>query len=130
MKKIIFSFSVLFFFILNIVYVADAVMVPHSDYESKPIDPAREGKDYHRDGNIIIYSSAAGNGMSFDRMEMDEGKMRQMAKEKLGDEFSEEEFQHMLDEMKNRTIRKDTFSYERSGYATRFSNEGPSYDGY
>ena len=52
-----------------------------------------------------------------------------MARAKMGDRFSEEEFQNMMASRKKSEERKDAFSYEHEGYENRYY-EGPSYEGY
>ena len=60
---------------------------------------------------------------------LSEEEMKKMSKEKLGDKFSEMDFQKSLMEFKSRVKRKDTFSYENKGFEYGY-NIGPSYEGY
>ncbi len=65
----------------------------------------------------------------FMKGEASEDKMRAMAKTKMGDKFSEEEFERGIKQFKERMARKDAFSYEHEGYEQGYS-AGPSYEGY
>jgi len=56
-------------------------------------------------------------------------EMRAMIKSKLGDKFSEEDFQRGMMGIKERMNRQDAFSYEHEAYANNY-NSGPSYEGY
>lgn len=63
------------------------------------------------------------------RDELSEEQMRAMAMEKMGKDFSEEKFQEMMKEFKERLSRKDDFSYNQKGFEHRY-DAGPSYEGY
>ena len=72
-------------------------------YEGRPIDPSREGIDYQREGDIIVYRNE-GHGQNNQRFgpgEMNEEELRAMAKAKMGSSFSEEEFQALMDKMRS-----------------------------
>ncbi len=74
-------------------------------------------------------SSSGGAAESFAKGEMSEDELRSMAKAKMGGKFSEMEFQKMMLEMKQRSSRKDSFSYEHEGFGKGYDS-GPSYEGY
>lgn len=104
-----------------------------SEYENRPIDESREGIDYHKEGNIIIYpariSSKEKEKMErFTRGDLSEEEMRAMAKEKFGERFNEMEFEKSMLQAKDRMSRKDAFSYEHEGFHGYYV--GPSYEGY
>ncbi len=65
----------------------------------------------------------------FNRGEVTEEDMRVMAQAKMGDKFSEMEFQKIMLESKERMNRKDAFSYNHEGFEAHF-DFGPSYEGY
>lgn len=104
-----------------------------SSYEGRPIDPSREGIDYYREGDVIVYPAKMDSErkmmQKFSSGEMNEEEMRRMAKEKFGDKFDEMEFKKGMMEFKERMGRKDAFSYEHEGYGKRYDT-GPSYEGY
>lgn len=130
-KKIL-SLAIVFLLILT--NAAFAQYSNPSQYEGKPIDESREGDDYYREGQIIIYphkmSSKEGEMMErFRRGEASEDEMRAMAKAKFADKFSEMEFQKGMIEFNERMKRKETFSYEHKGFEYRY-DIGPSYEGY
>ncbi|MBI3035569.1 hypothetical protein HYY71_04560 [Candidatus Woesearchaeota archaeon] len=105
-----------------------------SYYEGRPIDPAGEGRDYYREGDMIVYpaqiSSEEKRMMErFARSDMSEDEMRKIAKSKFGESFDDMQFQKGMMEFKDRMSRKDAFSYENEGYGQRYY-VGPSYEGY
>jgi len=65
----------------------------------------------------------------FQKGEMSEDQMRAMVKAKMGDKFSEMDFQRVLIEAKKIMNRKDAVSYENQGYNKPY-DAGPSYEGY
>jgi len=132
------SLLVIIFLILNNISFAD--FEDSSSYEGRPIDPSREGIDYQREGDVVVYPSSSDrdiSGMSaeesimmqrFRSNAMTEEEMRRIAKKKFGDK-SEIDFEKMMIEFKDRMQRKDTFSYEHAGFDYWY-NFGPSYEGY
>ncbi|MBI2655327.1 hypothetical protein HYX06_02790 [Candidatus Woesearchaeota archaeon] len=128
-KKFVSLISVVFLILSNL---ALAQSDP-SSYEGRPIDPSREGIDYYREGNVIVYPAEMGSEEQrmmerFSRGELSEEEMRKMAREKFGDKFDEMEFKRSMMESKERMERKDTFSYENEGYQGYY--QSPSYEGY
>ena len=104
-----------------------------SEYEGKPIDVSREGIDYYKEGNIIVYPNKLGSEEKekmerFAKGDLSEEEMRAMAREKFGDNFNEMEFKKNMLQAKDRMSRKDTFSYEHEGFQGYYV--GPSYEGY
>src|SRR3989344_7998418 len=71
-----------------------------SQYEGRPIDPSREGIDYYREGEVIVYPSNSGPGNMDGNF--NEEEMRRLMKEKYGDKFSEEAFNKRISEMRGR----------------------------
>ena len=65
----------------------------------------------------------------FNRGDLGEDKMREIAKAKLGDNFDEMEFQKGMMEFKDRMERKEAFSYEHKGFEYTYYAQ-PSYEGY
>lgn len=113
--------------------IAIAQLSDSSSFEGKPIDPSREGIDYYREGDVIVYPHKMGSREKemmerFNRGEFSEEEMRRMAKEKFGKDFNEMEFKKSMIEFEERMERKDTFSYEHEGYEGY--DYGPSYEGY
>lgn len=116
---------------------SNAAFAQYSDpsfYEGKPIDESREGKDYYREGQVIVYSSKMGSEeermmQRFMKGDISEEEIRRMAKLKLGKDFDEIKFQKGVMEFKERMTRKEAFSYEHEGYGQKYYI-GPSYDGY
>ncbi|MBI1936448.1 hypothetical protein HYS31_08525 [Candidatus Woesearchaeota archaeon] len=122
------GFSLLSIIFLILGNVAFAQSDP-SVYEGKPIDPSREGIDYYREGDIIVYPSREMGYMEgFRRGDISEEELKKMAKARLGDKFNEMEFKRGFAEFNDRMERKDAFSYEHEGYSAYSS--GPSYEGY
>src|SRR3989344_4572906 len=112
------------------VLLSNIAFAQYSDpgqYEGRPIDPSREGIDYYREGEVIVYPSNSGPGNMDGNF--NEEEMRRLMKEKYGDKFSEEAFNKRIIEMRGREQRKESFSYENEGYENRYY-EGPSYEGY
>ncbi len=104
-----------------------------SYYEGRPIDPEKEGKDYYKDGDVIIYPGRMGSEeqemmQRFRRSDFSEEEMRRMAKEKFGKDFDDMAFKKSMMEFNDRMDRKEAFSYEHEGYE-RY-DAGPSYEGY
>ncbi len=126
------SLLTIFFLILSNISLAQ-----YSDaslYGGKPIDVSKEGKEYYREGNVIVYparmSSEEERMMErFSKGGISEEEMRRMAKSKSGEKFSEMEFEKSILEFKERMQRKDTFSYEHEGFEDRYYM-APSYEGY
>src|SRR3989344_3484527 len=59
--------------------VAFAQYSDPSQYEGRPIDPSREGIDYYREGDVIVYPSNSGPGSMDDRYRnMNEDEMRRL----------------------------------------------------
>ena len=130
--KKFFSLLVIVFLILN--NVALAQYTDSSYYEGRPIDESREGIDYYREGDVIVYPGGMGSSENemmerFRRGDIDEGKMREIAKEKFGERFDEIEFEKGMLEMKERAKRKEAFSYEHGGFGGSYYMS-PSYEGY
>lgn len=99
-----------------------------------PSHPVFVGDDFDEDSDIRFSSSGKGSMEDkmmerFARGELSEDEMRAMSKAKMGDKFSEEEFQKAMVELKERMSRKDTFSYENEGYGQAYY-VSPSYEGY
>jgi|TARA_Y100000310_G_scaffold182131_1_gene182179 hypothetical protein len=63
------------------------------------------------------------------RGELSEDDLRKKAKEIFGDRYDELEFKRGMEEFKDRSRRKDTFSYEHEGFRPEY-DIGPSYEGY
>jgi len=109
-----------------------------ASYEGRAIDPSREGIDYYLDGDIIVYPSKTNYDKEqamrerFMSAELSEEELRKMAIERMGNQFSEEEFEKGMKEFKRMASRKNTFSYEHKGYGQyeRSYYIGPSYEGY
>jgi len=119
--------SLLAIFFIVISNISFAQSSDASSHEGKLIDSSKE------DG-IIVHS----NKMGFEKEKMmerfskggiSEEDMRAMAKEKLGKEFDEMEFEKEMLESKDRMKRKEAFSYEHQGFEQK-SYMGPSYEGY
>ena len=129
-KKFVSLFSVILIILSNIAFAQNS---DSGSYEGNPIDPEKEGTEYYREGNIIVYPAQAnsneGENMErFNRGEFSEEEMKKMAKEKLGDDFDEMEFKKSMMASKERAERKDSFSYEHEGYQEYYYS--PSYEGY
>ena len=130
--KKLFSLLAIVLLMLN-----NAVFAQYTDasyYEGRPIDKSREGIDYYREGDVIVYPGGMGSSENdmmerFRKGDIDEGKMREIAKEKFGEEFDEIEFEKGMLEMKERAKRKEAFSYEHSGFGESYYMS-PSYEGY
>lgn len=134
MIKVKKSVAILVIAFLILSNVAFAQYSDPSSYEGRPIDPSKEGKEYYKEGNIIVYTAQTSSQEKetmerFTRGEFSEEEMRSMAKAKLGGKFSEEEFKRGIMESKKRMNRKETFSYEHGGFEQRYY-VGPSYEGY
>ncbi|MBI2652599.1 hypothetical protein HYX00_03990 [Candidatus Woesearchaeota archaeon] len=133
-KKFLSIFVVVFLILSNIAFAQYTNSLNPSSYEGRPIDPSKEGKEYNREGNVIVYpaqiSSKEKEMMErVARGELSEEEMRGFAKAKMGDRFSEEEFESGMMEFKDRMNRKEAFSYEHEGYEPRYY-VGPSFEGY
>lgn len=107
---------------------------PPSVYEGKPIDESKEGKEYYREGQVIVYPARMGSEEErmmerFARSDMSHEEMRRIAKAKFGEDFDEMEFKRGMLEFKERVERKEVFSYEHEGYEQRYYI-APSYEGY
>ncbi|MBI2542251.1 hypothetical protein HYV80_06085 [Candidatus Woesearchaeota archaeon] len=105
-----------------------------SSYGGRPIDPSKEGKEYYREGDTIVYPARQGSDENemmerFIKSGMSEEEMRKAAREKFGKDFDEMEFEKGMMEVNERMARKGAFSYENEGYERR-SYAGPSYEGY
>ena len=127
------SLLITIFLILSTFAFAEYSSDP-SYYEGKPIDESKEGKEYYREGNVIVYPAKMGSKEErmmerFARGELSEQEMRAMAKAKSGSSFDEMEFKKEMMDLKDRVQRKDAFSYENEGYGQTYS-AGPSYEGY
>src|SRR3989344_3612632 len=101
-----------------------------SQYEGRPIDDSGEGIDYYREGDVIVYPDKSNQGPGMGNYEgLSEDELRAMVKSKMGEKFSEEEFQRMTASRRKSDERKEAFSYEHEGYENRYY-EGPSYEGF
>ncbi|MBI2657227.1 hypothetical protein HYX08_00865 [Candidatus Woesearchaeota archaeon] len=127
--KKLFSLLIIFSVILsNAVF---AQLGSSSPYEGRPIDPSREGKDYYREGDVVVYPNEMGSKEMerFIKGGASEEEMRKMAKAKFGSSFDEMEFEKGMMESKERMQRKDALSYENEWLGQRYYI-GPSYEGY
>lgn len=134
-KKSFSILAIIFLFLSNIAIAQYSSGSSDSSlYEGRPIDGSREGTDYYKEGRIIIYKGDMGSKEK-EMMErfmgggIGEDEMRDMAKAKFGDRFSEMEFQKGMLELKERMERKGAFSYEHEGFGQGY-DAGPSYEGY
>ena len=130
-KKIISLLAIVSIILSNI---AIAQKSDSSSYEGRPIDPSKEGVEYYGEGDVIVYpakiSSEEKDMMKrFTKGDFSEEEMRKIAKSKLGEKFDEMEFKKDFMEFKDRTDRKEAFSYEHQGYEEKYY-VGPSYEGY
>ena len=127
------AFSLLIGLVIILSNIAFAQNSNASSYEGRPIDPSREGIDYHREGNVIVYPAQTSSEEKrmmerFNRGELSEEEMKKTAKEKLGNNFDEMKFKKSMMESQERMERKDAFSYDNGGYQSE--DYGPSYEGY
>ncbi len=132
-KKLL-SFLITIFLILSNIAFAQYTSSDPSTYEGKPIDPSKEGKEYHKEGQVIVYPSKMTSEeermmQRFMKGDISEEEMRRIAKSKFGKDFDEMEFKKGMIEFKERMMRKEAFSYEHEGYEKRYY-AGPSYEGY
>ncbi len=130
-KKLLSLLIVIFLILSNIAF---AQYSDPSNYEGRPIDESKEGKEYYREGQVIVYpakiSSEEERMMErFARGDISEEEMRRIAKSKFGKDFDEMEFKKGMMEFKERMMRKEAFSYEHEGYEQRYY-VSPSYEGY
>ncbi|MDP3766347.1 MAG: hypothetical protein Q8R04_07585 [Nanoarchaeota archaeon] len=103
-------------------------------YEGRPIDPSKEGKEYYKEGAVVVYPAQINSEEKrmmerFAKGDISEEEMRRMAKSKSGESFDEMKFKRGMLEFKERMERKEAFSYEHEGYGQRYY-VGPSYEGY
>jgi len=129
-KKLISLISIVLVILSNLAF---AQFDDPSQYEGRPIDPSREGIDYYREGDVIVYPAQTSSNEKrmmerFSSGEFSEEEMRKMAKEKFGGDFDEMEFKKSMMEFEKRAERKDAFSYEHEGYRGYY--QSPSYEGY
>jgi len=129
-KKRIYSLLIILIVLSNIAF---AQYDDPGSYEGRPIDPSKEGIEYHREGEVIVYpvgiSSKEKDMMErFVKGDFSEEEMRRIAREKFGKEFDEMEFKKSMMEFEERMERKEAFSYENEGYQRYYY--GPSYEGY
>ncbi|MBI2653695.1 hypothetical protein HYX02_02680 [Candidatus Woesearchaeota archaeon] len=127
------SLLIVIFLILSNIALAQSFS-DSSSYEGRPIDPSKEGVEYYREGNVIVYPakiSSQEKGMMerFTKGDFSGEEMRKIAKAKFGKDFDEMEFERDFMEFKERRDRKEAFSYEHEGYEQRYY-VGPSYEGY
>ena len=127
-------FSVLIILLLILTNVAFAQYTDASSYEGKPIDESKEGIDYYKESDVIVYPARISSEESrmmerYKKGSITEEEMRRIAKAKLGEDFDEIGFKRGMIEIKERTMRKDAFSYEHEGFEERY-DIGPSYEGY
>ena len=107
---------------------------PPSVYEGRPIDSSEEGKEYYREGQVVVYpaQTSSENKRMMERFakgDISEEEMRRIAKSKSGERFDEMEFKKGIMEFQERMERKEAFSYENEGYGQSYY-AGPSYQGY
>lgn len=126
------SLAVILLFILS--NFAFAQYSDPSVYEGRPIDESREGRNYYREGQVIVYPAKTDSEerMMMERFakgDISEEEIRKMAKSKFGENFDDEEFKKRMLETKERIDRKEAFSYENEGHGQRYYG-GPSYEGY
>ncbi|MBI4452835.1 hypothetical protein HY637_05365, partial [Candidatus Woesearchaeota archaeon] len=119
----------IFLILSNIVFAQQS---NPSQYEGRPIDPAGEGTEYYREGNIIVYRNQIDSEKEmmgrFMKEDFSEEEMRRMAKDKFGEDFDEMEFKKEMMKFREREERKSAFSYENEGYGRNYY--APSYEGY
>ena len=70
--------------------------------------------------NFFSPMEGVGMGQASSGQEPDEDQLREMARERMGNEFSEEEFQRMINSSRQRGERKESFSYEQGGFEHRY----------
>ena len=129
------SLLITIFLILSNVAFAPSHPPPNPEfYEGRPIDESKEGNEYYREGQVIVYPARMGSEDKrmmerFMKGDISEEEMRRIAKSKSGERFDEMEFKKGMMESKERMERKEAFSYEHEGFEQRYY-VGPSYEGY
>ena len=87
---------------------------------------SNSGIDENKSSNEEIQSKEKDVMNRFMKGEASDDEMRAMMKARMGDKFSEEEFQKAMMKLKEKKDRKDAFSYEHEGLGQSY-NVGPSY---
>ena len=133
-KKFISLLVTIFLILSNVAFAQYSSEKGPDYYEGRPIDESKEGKEYYREGAVIVYPAQMGSEEKrmmerFASGDLSEEEMKRMAKAKAGKGFDEMEFKKGIMELKERMERRDAFSYEHKGYGQRYYTR-PSYEGY
>ena len=120
------SFSVMIFVLLSNIAFAQSTSMDDS------ASAGSDNQNFEGRFSASFDSGVSSNEMSRGSLnnEPSEDEMRAMAKAKLGDKFTEEEFQRMMKNYRGGSDNKDNdFSYNQQGFEHTY-DAGPSYEGY